>query len=163
MAYTLKYRKQENNIFKKIVIKLGRILAKDFPYYKVRRRGLLLCGYTVGEKVYVGLDLIVTGFISDNSCKLVIEDRVAIGPRVTLLLASDANWSKLMENREVISGTIILKKDCWIGAGAIIMPNITIGERAIVGAGAVVTKDVDADTVVVGVPAKVLIQKKTEG
>ena len=68
-----------------------------------------------------------------------------------------------MENREVISGTIILKKDCWIGAGAIIMPNITIGERAIVGAGAVVTKDVDADTVVVGVPAKVLIQKKTEG
>lgn len=163
MAYTLKYRKQENNIFKKLIIKLGRILAKDFPYYKVRRWGLLLCGYKIGEKVYVGLDLIVTGFISDNSCKLIIEDRVAIGPRVTLLLASDANWSKLMEKREVISGTIILKKDCWIGAGAIILPNVTIGEGAIVGAGAVVTKDVAAGTVVAGVPAKVLSYKSEKG
>ncbi|MHA1988981.1 MAG: DapH/DapD/GlmU-related protein, partial [Promethearchaeota archaeon] len=53
-------------------------------------------------------------------------------------------------------GTIELQNDCWIGAGAIVMPNITIGERAIVGAGAVVTKDVPPDTVVAGVPAKVI-------
>jgi len=159
MSYTLKYRKQENNFIKKLIIKIGRILSKDFPYYKIRRWGLLLCGYKVGEKVYIGLDLIVTGFISDNSCKLVIEDRVAIGPRVTLLLASDANWSKLMEAREIIAGTIVLKKDCWIGAGVIILPNVTIGERAIVGAGAVVTKDVAADTIVAGVPARVLRHK----
>jgi len=56
----------------------------------------------------------------------------------------------------VIAGTVRLEEDCWIGAGAIIYPNITIGARSIVGAGAVVTKDVPPNTVVVGVPAKVI-------
>ena len=45
-------------------------------------------------------------------------------------------------------------KNAWIGAGATILPGVTIGENAIVGAGSVVTKDVEADTIVVGNPAK---------
>ena len=48
----------------------------------------------------------------------------------------------------------MIKRGAWIGAGAIILPNVTIGERAVVGAGAVVTKDVPPYTVVAGVPAK---------
>ncbi len=59
-----------------------------------------------------------------------------------------------------ISGKIIIKQGAWIGAGVIILPNVTIGECAVVGAGAVVTKDVPAYTVAVGVPAKVI--KKLE-
>ena len=61
-----------------------------------------------------------------------------------------------MEKREIIAGTITLEEDCWIGACAIIYPNKTVGARSIVGAGAVVTKDVPPDTVVAGVPAKVI-------
>ena len=46
--------------------------------------------------------------------------------------------------------------DAWIGTGAIILPNVTIGEQAVVGAGAVVTKDVPRRAIVAGVPARIL-------
>jgi maltose O-acetyltransferase len=46
--------------------------------------------------------------------------------------------------------------DCWIGGGAIICPGVTIGPRSIIGAGAVVTRDIPADSVAVGNPAKVI-------
>ncbi|GAB4286491.1 MAG: hypothetical protein Kow0068_12050 [Marinilabiliales bacterium] len=154
MSYTLKIRKQENNFFIKLKIKLGKILAKDFPHYKVRLWGLRLCGFEVGSQVYIGQDLIVTSFISDRSCNLIIKDRVSIGPRVTLLLASDANWSKIMETREVITGTLTIEEDCWIGAGAIIFPRLTIGARSIIGAGSVVTRDLPPESIVAGVPAR---------
>jgi len=49
---------------------------------------------------------------------------------------------------------VVIKRGAWIGAGAIILPNVTIGERAVVGAGAVVTRDVPPYTVVAGVPAR---------
>ena len=118
--------------------------------------GLKLCGFKVGQKVYIGGDLIVASIISENTCNLTIKDRVAIGPRVTLILSSDANWSNLMNVIEPVKGTITLEEDCWIGAGAIIMPNITIGASSIVGAGAVVTKNVPPHSVVAGVPAKII-------
>jgi nodulation protein L len=49
-----------------------------------------------------------------------------------------------------------LKRNCWIGAGATILPGITVGENAVVAAGAVVTKDVEDNTVVGGYPAKII-------
>ena len=50
----------------------------------------------------------------------------------------------------------------WIGAGAIILPGVTIGENSIVGAGAVVKKDVPANVIVAGVPAKIVREIKTD-
>jgi acetyltransferase-like isoleucine patch superfamily enzyme len=49
---------------------------------------------------------------------------------------------------------IVIKKNAWIGAGAIILPGVTVGKNAIVAAGAVVNKDVADNTIVAGVPAK---------
>jgi len=117
MAYSSISREIENNIFAKLKIKFGRLIARDFPYYKVRIWGLRLCGYEIGKNVYIGENIIIASFISDNKCKLIIRDRVSIAVRVTLVLASDANWSKLMETREIIEGKIVLENDCWIGAG----------------------------------------------
>lgn len=51
-----------------------------------------------------------------------------------------------------------IKKNAWIGANSIILPGVTISENAVVGAGSVVTKDVEANTVVAGNPAKVIRQ-----
>ncbi len=47
-------------------------------------------------------------------------------------------------------------KDCWIGGGAIILPGVTIGDRCVIGAGSVVTKDIPADSLAVGNPAKII-------
>ena len=53
-----------------------------------------------------------------------------------------------------MGSTIVIKQNAWIGAGATVLPGVTIGENSIVAAGAVVTKDVAANTIVGGVPAQ---------
>lgn len=156
MAYSKRVVHKQVDIFTKFFTKFGKILSQNFPLNRVRKSGLRLCGFQVGEKVYIGQDLIVISNISDRSNHLFIGDRVAIAPRVTIVLSSDANWSNLMDHLEYISSTIKFENDCWIGTGAIILPGVTIGESSIVGAGAVVTKDVPAKTIVAGVPAKIV-------
>jgi acetyltransferase-like isoleucine patch superfamily enzyme len=135
-------------------IKLARLLVSGFPLNAVRVWGLRMCGFKVGRNVYIGSGLILTMFNSRSDCDLVIGDRVAIGPRVTLILASDANWSRLNEMILPIEGKIVLKHDCWLGAGVIVLPDVIVGEMSVVGAGSVVTKDVSPYTIVAGVPAR---------
>ena len=161
MVYASKTFFKQVSFIKRALNKLGKSLAQHFPYNVIRVIGLRICGYEVGEKVYIGQDLIVASIISENSCHLRIGNRVAIGPRVTILLSSDANWSRLTEIIPSIKSTVVLEDDSWIGAGVIIMPGITIGKFSIIGSGAVVTKNVDPFTVVAGVPAK-LIKKLNE-
>jgi len=57
------------------------------------------------------------------------------------------------------TGTVMLKKNCKIGAHSVVMPGVTIGENAVVGAMSFVTQDVPANSVAVGVPAKVISRK----
>ena len=147
---------KRNSIIRKIVIKTGKIIAKNFPLNLIRKAGLRMCGFKVGKKVYIGPDLLIASKISNKSCNLIIKDRVAIGPRVTIILSSDANWSKLMKKVPYITSEIILEEDCWIGAGSILLPGIVVGKEAIIGAGSVVTKDVKPHTIVAGVPAKII-------
>lgn len=88
-------------------------------------------------------------------------DRVSIGPRVTLVTSSSPNLSRIRPYVKVVDGKIRIENDAWIGAGVIILPNVNIGKFSVIGAGAVVTKDVPPYTVVAGVPAKKI--KKFEG
>ena len=60
----------------------------------------------------------------------------------------------LIESGEVTK-PVVIEDNVWIGGGAVVLPNVTIGRNAVVGAGAVVTRDVPANTIVVGNPAKV--------
>jgi acetyltransferase-like isoleucine patch superfamily enzyme len=83
---------------------------------------------------------------------ITIEDDVLIGPKVNLITENHpADPSK---RKSLDLGSILVKKNAWIGAGATILPGITIGENAIVAAGAVVTKDVPANAIAGGIPAK---------
>jgi UDP-2-acetamido-3-amino-2,3-dideoxy-glucuronate N-acetyltransferase len=90
-------------------------------------------GVTIEDEVFVGHGVM---FINDRF------------PRATAdgTLQTEADW-------EVIP--TVIKKGASIGSGAVIMCGITIGERALIGAGAVVTRDVPAEAVVTGVPARV--------
>jgi acetyltransferase-like isoleucine patch superfamily enzyme len=83
---------------------------------------------------------------------ITIEDEVLIGPKVNLITENhpiDPN-----DRRALVTKPIVIKRKAWIGAAATILPGVTIGENAVVAAGAVVSKDVPANTIVGGVPAK---------
>ncbi len=145
---------KKNSFFKKLKIKFGKHLANAFPHNRVRCFGLRLCGFKIGKNVYIGSNFTVASLISWEGCHLTIEDRVAIGPNVTLVLSSDANNSKLMEVVRPIVGSIKIKHDSWIGAGSVILPNVEIGCMSIVGAASMVNKNVDDFSVVAGNPAR---------
>ncbi len=85
---------------------------------------------------------------------ITIEDDVLIGPKVCITTESHPLDPK--ERRKLLAKPVVIKQNAWIGAGATILPGVTIGENSVVAAGAVVTKDVPANTVVGGVPARVV-------
>jgi acetyltransferase-like isoleucine patch superfamily enzyme len=85
---------------------------------------------------------------------ITLEDHVLIGPKVNLI--TENHPLDPADRRALICKPIIIRRNAWIGAAATILPGVTIGENAIVAAGAVVSKDVPANTVVGGIPAKVI-------
>jgi acetyltransferase-like isoleucine patch superfamily enzyme len=85
---------------------------------------------------------------------ITIEDDVLIGPKVNLI--TENHPLDPADRKSLICKPITVKRNAWIGAAATILPGVTIGENSIVAAGAVVSKDVPANTIAGGVPAKVL-------
>ena len=83
---------------------------------------------------------------------ITLEDQVLLGPKVNLI--TENHPVDPANRRSLICKPIIIKRNAWIGAAATILPGVTIGENAIVAAGAVVSRDVPANTVVGGVPAQ---------
>lgn len=83
---------------------------------------------------------------------ITVEDHVLIGPRVNLITENHPVDPTKRKHLDVRS--ILIKRNAWIGAGATILPGVTIGENSIVAAGAVVNKDVPDNTVVGGIPAR---------
>jgi acetyltransferase-like isoleucine patch superfamily enzyme len=87
---------------------------------------------------------------------ITIEDDVQIGPKVNLITENhpvDPSQRKHLDLK-----SILIKRNAWIGAGATILPGVIIGENSIVAAGAVVNKDVPPNTIVGGIPAKMIKQ-----
>ncbi|RYU93612.1 sugar O-acetyltransferase [Emticicia agri] len=87
---------------------------------------------------------------------ITIEDDVMLGPRVNL--TSENHPLNPADRTTVLPAPIHIKQNAWIGAGATILPGVTVGENAVVAAGALVNRNVPANTVVAGVPAKVIKQ-----
>ncbi|HEY4326650.1 MAG TPA: DapH/DapD/GlmU-related protein [Mucilaginibacter sp.] len=83
---------------------------------------------------------------------ITLEDNVLIGPKVNLI--TENHPLDPATRRGLICKPILIKRNAWIGAAATILPGVTIGENAVVAAGAVVSKDVPDNTIVGGIPAK---------
>lgn len=85
---------------------------------------------------------------------IVIEDDVLIGPQVCVI--TENHHIDPAQRKSLDLKSVTIKRNAWIGANATILPRVTVGKNSIVAAGAVVAKDVPANTVVGGVPAKEL-------
>jgi acetyltransferase-like isoleucine patch superfamily enzyme len=110
------------------------------------------CNFKVGTGCHIGKETFV-----DLVDTVTVEDWVTVSMRVTILTHIDVGRSPLGEFAfPTKHGPVILKAGAYVGAGAILLPGVCIGECAVVGAGAVVTRSVDPFTVVVGVPARTL-------
>jgi acetyltransferase-like isoleucine patch superfamily enzyme len=137
----------------KIYKRFLKLVAKNIPGYPIRRGLLKAAGYTIGKDVYIGEDLIIIDELELKS-PVYIGNRVSVAERVTLVISSKPNFSRFLDDMPTAYGPIRIKDDAWLGTGVIILPNITIGEGAVVGAGSVVNRNVPPFTVVAGVPAK---------
>lgn len=102
---------------------------------------------TIGKNVFINH---ACSFLDMGG--ITIEDHVLIGPRVNVV--TENHPLDPSDRRALITQPVVIKRNAWIGAGATILPGVTIGENAVVAAGAVVSKDVPANTVFGGVPAK---------
>ncbi|RLZ12699.1 acyltransferase [Faecalibacter macacae] len=92
--------------------------------------------------------------------KVIIEDGVLIASRVYISdhYHGDTSSSNLRPAKRNLTskGPVVIKKNVWIGEGAVIMPGVTIGENSIIGANAVVTKSFPDNSIIAGVPAKLI-------
>ena len=103
----------------------------------------------IGKNVFINFDCT---FLDLGG--ITIEDNVLIAPKVSLL--SEGHPTEPENRHALIPKPIHIKKNAWIGAGATILQGVTIGENAVVASGAVVSKDVPDNTIVGGIPAKII-------
>jgi len=140
--------------FTKIKKKLLKLVAKHVPGSGLRISLLRMCGYVIGDRVYIGEDIIIIDDLGDSNVNLSIGDRASISPRVTFVLHTQPNDSRIVPYVNSHMGFITIGADAWIGTGAVILPNVKVAEGAVVGANSVVTRSVAPYTVVGGVPAR---------
>ena len=118
------------------------------------RGGLLLqegFALNIGDEVFIN-----AGCCFDTTAPITLEDRVQLGFQVTLITGSHETGTHQSRAGSHIAAPIRIMSGAWIGARSVILPGVTVGPGAVVAAGAVVTKDVPPDTIVAGVPARVL-------
>jgi acetyltransferase-like isoleucine patch superfamily enzyme len=121
------------------------------PHTKLRVFFHRLRGVKIGKEVEIGYFCIIGNV---HPYMITIEDGAVITAGATLLEHDNSYY--YTRGGEVKFGPVVIKKKAFIGINAVILPNVTIGERTIVGANSVALKDVPSDTVVGGVPARVL-------
>ena len=110
-------------------------------------------GYHVhfGNHVYANFNLTLV-----DDTHIYVGDHTMIGPNVTIATAGHPLLPELREKNYQYNMPVHIGRNCWIGAGAIILPGVTIGDHTVVGAGNIVTKDLPSSIVAVGNPCHVL-------
>lgn len=115
------------------------------------------CGKNIHIKENVFIN---SGCKMQDQGGIYIEENVLIGHNATLLTL---NHEENPENRaNLIPKPIHIGKNAWLGSNVTVLPGVTIGDGAIIAAGAVVTKDVPKDTIVAGIPSKIMRKVKKE-
>lgn len=137
---------EQQNILRQMLGAVGRNSIIWPPFY---------CTY--GKNTYLGDDVFLNYMcvILDNN-EVRIGDHVMIGPAVQIYTAAHDLLAETRNQGWETAKPIVIEDHVWIGGGAILLPGVRVGRNAVVGAGAVVTRSVSANTVVAGNPAKVI-------
>ena len=104
-----------------------------------------------GKGVYANFNLTMV-----DDTHIYVGDYTLFGPNVTVATAGHPILPELREKAYQYNMPIHIGRNCWLGAGAIILPGITIGNNVVIGAGSVVTKDIPSNVIAVGNPCKIL-------
>ncbi len=104
-----------------------------------------------GNSVYANFNLTCV-----DDTHIYVGDCTMFAPNVVLATAGHPILPELREKAYQFNMPIHIGRNCWLGAGVIVMPGVTIGDNSVIGAGSVVTKDIPANVVAVGNPCRVL-------
>ena len=104
-----------------------------------------------GNNVYANFNLTLV-----DDTDIFVGDNVMFGPNVIIATAGHPVDPPLREKVAQFNSPVRIVKNVWIGAGAIVLPGVTIGDHSVIGAGSVVTKDIPPNVVAVGNPCRVL-------
>jgi galactoside O-acetyltransferase len=104
-----------------------------------------------GDHVYCNFN-----FTAVDDTHIYVGDYTQFGPNVTLATAGHPIDPGKRQQGYQYNRPIHIGKNCWLGAGAVVLPGVTIGDNTVIGAGSVVTKDIPANVVAVGNPCRVI-------
>lgn len=140
-------QEKRNSLLKEMFAEIGENCYLEPPFHA--NWG----GYHVhfGNYVYGNFNLTL---VDDG--EIFVGDYVMFGPNVTVVTASHPVEPSLREKAIQYNLPVHIGRNVWIGAGAVILPGVTIGENSVIGAGSVVTKDIPANQVAVGNPCRIL-------
>jgi len=104
-----------------------------------------------GKNIYANFGLTLV-----DDTHIYVGDYTMFGPNVVVATAGHPILPELRQQGDQYNAPVRIGKNCWIGAGVVIVPGVTIGDNVVVGAGSVVTRDLPSDVVAVGNPCRVL-------
>ena len=142
LNHTMPDTDEYQDLLHKVFPHLGENCRVEIPFSGVRTANVKF-----GRNV-----IVMPGCLMMSAGGITIDDEVMVAANVQLISNNHD-----LENRSVITcKPVHICQRAWIGAGATILPGVTVGENAVVGAGSVVTHDVEPDTIVAGNPARVI-------
>lgn len=148
--------------FKSLMLRLCKEKFKYFSDSSEFRPGAyaVCCSkISIGNRVVIRPETMLFASPGVNGAGIIIEDDVLVGSGVHFYTGNHSFKDikmPIIDQGHDESKEVVLKKGCWIGANAIILAGVTVGENSVVGAGSIVTKSVPAKVVVAGNPAKII-------
>ena len=132
---------------------LEELLAEFGPDSEIRPP--FHCDY--GYQIRIGARTFANfGLVALDVASITISDDVQIGPNVQLLTPTHPVEADLRRAKWEAAEPITIASNVWLGGGVIVLPGVSIGENSVVGAGSVVTRDLPADVVAMGSPARIV-------
>ena len=140
-------QEKRTRLLKEMFAEIGKGCYIEPPFYA--NWGGKHCHF--GKNVYANFCLTCV-----DDTHIYVGDRTMFGPNVTIAAAGHPIQPDLRQQGYQYNMPVKIGRNCWIGAGVIIVPGITIGDNVVVGAGSIVTKDLPDNVVAVGNPCRVL-------